>query len=102
MALPFGVLLGMIALGPLLFPNWWARHYPKAAFVLAAVTLGYYFVDLRAFERVFEVGRDYVSFLALIGSLFVVSGGIHISVRGEATPLENTLFLFVGAVAANL
>jgi Na+/H+ antiporter NhaD/arsenite permease-like protein len=40
--------------------------------------------------------------MALIGSLFVVSGGIHINVNGEATPRFNTVFLLVGAVIANL
>jgi len=31
-----------------------------------------------------------------------VSGGIHINVKGEATPLVNTVFLGIGAVVANL
>ena len=38
----------------------------------------------------------------LVGSLFVVSGGIHIGVKGEATPLANVIFLLVGAVLANV
>jgi len=33
-----------------------------------------------------------VSFIALIGALFVVSGGIHITVKGEATPFVNVVF----------
>jgi Na+/H+ antiporter NhaD/arsenite permease-like protein len=45
---------------------------------------------------------EYVSFIALIGSLFIVSGGIHINVKGEATPHVNVLFLLIGAVLANL
>ena len=49
-----------------------------------------------------HTGVEYFSFIALIGSLFVVSGGIHISVKGEATPLANTAFLGIGAVIANL
>ena len=49
-----------------------------------------------------EVAHEYVSFIALIGSLFVVSGGIHINVKGEATPLKNVLFLLIGAIVANL
>ena len=48
------------------------------------------------------MAHDYTSFIALIGSLFVVSGGIHISVKGEATPLGNVVFLFIGAVVANV
>ena len=38
----------------------------------------------------------------LIGSLYVVSGGIHISVKGEATPAMNTLFLVIGGIASNV
>jgi Na+/H+ antiporter NhaD/arsenite permease-like protein len=34
--------------------------------------------------------------------LFIVSGGIHITVKGEATPLANVIFLLVGATIANL
>ena len=101
MILPFGALLAAIATGPFLFPKWWARHYPKVAISLGAVTLGYYLFGLGAFTRVLHVGHEYVSFIALIGSLFVVSGGIHISVKGEATPGGNVIFLLVGAVLAN-
>src|SRR6266496_3951408 len=32
----------------------------------------------------------------------VVFGGIHINVKGEATPLANVVFLFIGALVANL
>jgi Na+/H+ antiporter NhaD/arsenite permease-like protein len=38
----------------------------------------------------------------MVGSLFIVSGGIHIGVKGEATPAVNCLFLLIGAVLANL
>ena len=102
MILPFVLLLGTIALAPLLAHNWWLRHYPKVALALGAVTLGYYLLVLRAPDRVLHVAEDYVSFILLVGSLFVVSGGIHINVKGQATPLLNVLFLFVGAVLANL
>src|SRR5205814_1459827 len=45
---------------------------------------------------------EYFSFIVLIGALFVVAGGIHLKVRGEATPAENVFYLFVGAVLANV
>ncbi len=102
MILPFGALLGAIALGPLLAPLRWQKHYAKVAGALGAVTLAYYLFGLQARERVLHVAHDYVSFIALIGSLFVVSGGIHLNVKGEATPRVNVLFLFVGAILANL
>ena len=102
MILPFVVLLGMIALGPVACPNFWSRHYPKIALALGAVSLVYYLGGLHAWERVLHGTIEYISFIVLIGSLFVVSGGIHIQVKGEATPRVNVLFLLLGAVIANV
>jgi Na+/H+ antiporter NhaD/arsenite permease-like protein len=104
MILPFIALLALIALGPLLFPNWWTRHYPKAAFALAAATLSYYlfFLPNAARSTVQHTAAEYISFIVLIGALYVVSGGIHINVKGEATPRENVMFLAIGALIANV
>jgi Na+/H+ antiporter NhaD/arsenite permease-like protein len=102
MILPFALLLGAMAVAPLLTGKWWERHYPKIAFGLGAVTLVYYLFILRDTHRVLETGYDFLGFIVLIGSLFVVSGGIHIQVKGEATPLANVIFLLVGALAANI
>ncbi|MCU0784194.1 MAG: sodium:proton antiporter [Verrucomicrobia bacterium] len=101
MILPFGLLLATIALAPLLAAEWWAKHYPKVAYALGAITLAYYLFGLHAHARVLLVAHEYVSFIALIGALFVVSGGIHIAVKGEATPMVNVVFLLIGAVIAN-
>src|SRR4051794_10207249 len=103
MMLPFGLLLALIALAPLLAPKWWLKFYPAVALVLASVTLVYYlfFLPAPATATVLHTAQEYFSFMALIGSLFVVSGGIHINVKGEATPSVNVLFLFVGAVLSN-
>ena len=102
MILPFALLLGAMAFGPLHAPRWWLRHYAGVALGLGAVTLVYYLFVLRDAPRVLHTGHDYVSFIVLIGSLFVVSGGIHIHVRGEAAPLANVIFLFIGAIVANV
>jgi Na+/H+ antiporter NhaD/arsenite permease-like protein len=102
MILPFALLLGAMALAPLLAARWWLRHYTKVALGLGVITLGYYFLGLQASARVWHTTHDYISFIALIGSLFVVSGGIHIRVKGEATPSANVIFLFIGAVVANV
>ena len=98
---PFGLLLATIALAPLFFGGWWGKHYPKVAGSLGAVTLAYYLFGLQAHQEVLHTAHEYVSFIALIGALYIVSGGIHITVKGEATPWENVRFLFVGAVIAN-
>jgi Na+/H+ antiporter NhaD/arsenite permease-like protein len=102
MILPFALLLVAIAIAPLPAPVWWSRHYAKVAFGLGAITLGYYIFVLRETGRALHSAHDYVGFIALIGSLFIVSGGIHIIVKGEATPMANVIFLLVGAVIANV
>ena len=48
-----------------------------------------------------RVGHEYIGFMALVSSLYVVAAGIHINVNGEATP-RNTAFLVIGALLANI
>ncbi len=102
MIAPFALLLLAIAVMPFLNANWWHHHYPKVAVGLGAITVVYYLFALKNGVRMLHVAHEYVSFIALIGSLFVVSSGIHIRVKGEAKPWVNCLFLFIGAVLANL
>lgn len=102
MIIPFAVLLLSIAVGPILFPHLWHKHYPKIAVGLGLITVSYYFFVLHNPDRLLHVGHEYISFIALIGSLFVTAGGIHITVKGQSRPLFNVLFLFFGAVIANV
>ncbi len=100
--LPFVLLLGAIALAPQLNLHWWENHYPKVALGLGTMTVLYYLIGLRDAGSLWHSLVEYVSFLAIVGSLYVVAGGIHVGVKGEATPLRNTLFLAVGAVLASI
>ena len=102
MILPFVLMLLAIALMPFLHATWWERHYAKLSVALGLFTAGYYVIILRDGAHMLEVAHEYVSFIALVGSLFIVAGGIHIRVRGESTPLRNTLFLATGALLANI
>ena len=102
MLIPFILMLASIAAMPLLNHHWWERFYPAVATILAAVCAGYYLLILKDVTRMGHVAHEYLSFVILIGSLYVVAGGIHIRVKGEATPLTNSLFLLIGAVLANL
>jgi Na+/H+ antiporter NhaD/arsenite permease-like protein len=100
--LPFVLLLGAMAFAPVMAPRWWAKHYAKVALGLGAVTAGIYFFWLHDTASLGHAAHEYLSFITLVGSLFVVSGGIHIGVRGTAKPLANVLFLLAGALLANL
>ncbi len=104
--LPFALLLGSIAVVPLISMHFWEHHYTKFAIGLGLVTAGYYlffFTDLASSRAawVHEM-KEYVSFIALLGSLYIVSGGIVIKVSRKATATTNTTLLLVGAVLANV
>jgi len=100
--IPFILLLLSIALMPFINRHWWERNYPVVSLTLGAATVAYYIFVLGRPERMLRTGVEYLSFILLIGSLFVVAGGIHIRLSGKSTPLSNTLFLAVGAIASNL
>jgi len=102
---PFALLLLLIATMPLTPPrlkHLWEHYYPHVAIALGAAVALYYVVRIPGGGGVLaHTLLEYFSFIVLIGSLFVVAGGIHIKVKGEATPLVNVVFLTVGAVLAN-
>ncbi len=102
MVLPFVLLLLSIAVIPFISSHWWERNYPRICFGLGAIAVIYYFFILKNGVRMIHSATEYFSFIALIGSLFVVSGGIHIKIRGRSTPLANTVLMAIGAVIANL
>ena len=100
--LPFAILLLSIALGPLIAQHHWERHYHKLCLLLAGVVCLYHLFVVRDAPRVAHAGIDYVTFMIVVGSFFLVSGGIHLRAKSPSSPLRNTLFLFCGAVLANL
>ncbi len=102
MLAPFILLLLCIAIVPFISSDWWARRYPLVSYGLGLVGVLYYFLILNNGTRMMHTALDYFSFICLIGSLFVVSGGLHIRIKGRATPIANVFLLAIGAVVANL
>lgn len=98
---PFVLLLGSIAVAPFINRHWWEHHYPKVSYGLGVLVVLYYIFVVDNVPRLLLTFHEYISFISLIGSLFVVAGGISIRIRGKAAPYENTLLLAVGAVIAN-
>jgi Na+/H+ antiporter NhaD/arsenite permease-like protein len=112
---PFALLLASIALMPFVSARIWHRHFPDFAFVLGATVAGYYLLAFRAPDAhshglgygaytMLHTLIEYYAFIALVGGLYVVSGGILIEVRPRAgaTAAANTAILAVGAVIANV
>jgi len=99
---PFIGMLLSIAIIPLVLPNWWDSNRNKTVLSVA--------LSIPALSVVWSCDPallrhsllDYFSFLTLLGALFVISGGIHLTGEFAGTPLVNTMFLAVGAVLANL
>ena len=99
---PFLTMLLCIALLPAILKHDWEKNYHRIALILAAITSGYYLFGLHHPERVLHAASDYISFIAFVGSLFVIASGIHIDVRGEAKPIRNCLFLGLGGILGNI
>lgn len=100
--LPFAAMLLCIAFLPFILKHHWERSYGLIAISLAAITAGYYTIALGHPERIAREAADYICFIALVGSLFVVAGGIHVEMRAKAGPLFNTAFLAAGGILGNL
>ncbi|MDB6115110.1 MAG: sodium:proton antiporter [Lacunisphaera sp.] len=104
--IPFGLLLLLIAIMPLSperLRHLWEHYYPHVAVTLGLLVAGLYWFGVAEGRSV--VGHtlhEYFSFISLIGSLFVVAGGIHLRIRSEGTPRGNVAFLAAGAVLANV
>ena len=101
-ALPFILLLLAIAILPLVTPHFWQHDRNKGLVVLLLSLPVLVFLWREEPAAIFHTLHEYISFICLLGSLFVISGGI--SLRGDllATPKVNTMFLAVGAILANL
>ncbi len=98
--LPFAGILLSLAVIPLFAGEWWEHNFPKVA-AFWGVPVG---IWLLTYEPVWVMHTvlEYIGFIALLGSLFVISGGIYVKGRLQGTPLLNVTFLAIGAVLANL
>lgn len=109
--IPFAGMLLSIAVLPMVAHHWWENN--RNQFLVSAMWatpilgyLGYLIangdpghVASHGLEHAVE---EYISFIALLGSLFVISGGILLKGDLEGKPLVNTAFLAIGAVISNV
>jgi len=102
MIIPFVLLLLAIAVMPFINKHFWEHNYHLISYALGAFVVIYYVFSLGATHKVLDTLHEYVSFIALIGSLFVVTGGIVIKLKNEGNPVINSAILFIGAIIANI
>jgi len=96
----FAGLLLCIAVIPLINGDWWGRNYGYVSLVLAIPAA--IIVVSKEWILLLHVVQEYISFIILLGSLFVIAGGIVIRVGIPGTPKLNSIILLIGAVFASL
>ncbi len=109
-ALPFVALLLCIAVLPLIAAtgSWWHHNRNKAlvAIVCGALTLLFVWQTESGSAAghlvVHALLDEYIPFMVLLGSLYVVAGGIALRGNLAATPRTNTCILATGALLASL
>lgn len=99
---PFAALLLCIALLPLVAEPWWGSNTNKAIVALLLGVPTAVYVGLGDLHLVLHALHEYVAFILLLATLYIVSGGLVLRGDIEATPLANTGFLAIGALLANV
>ena len=103
---PFVVYLLSIAAIPLFLGHFWEKNRNKLIFALAlSAPVVFYLASSDAtggLSQLARTGVDYVAFMALLGALFAISGGVCLRGSLAGTPLVNTAFLAVGALLGSV
>jgi Na+/H+ antiporter NhaD/arsenite permease-like protein len=99
----FVLLLLFIAIFPLTHGHIWERNRNKAIICgilsLPVVILFYHYGN---FQPLLHEIKEYFSFIILLAALYIISGGIYLSGDIEGSPRNNTLFLLLGGIIANI
>ena len=104
--LPFAAYLLAIALVPLFAGRFWESHRNKLAVAgLASLPVLAYLLAVEPEHGprwLLHSAEEYLAFMALLGALFAISGGIHLRGSLAGTPIVNTGVLALGALLASL
>ena len=102
--IPFGLMLLVIAVAPLLADHWWEsnKHKLEVALFLGIPTAVCLIMGGMLHELEHQLFGDYLPFIVLLLALYVITGGIHLSGDIKAKPWVNTLFLGIGWLVASI
>ncbi len=102
--IPFVLMLLTIAISPLIVGQWWEKNRHKLIVSLfLGIPTAIFLINKGLFLELEQtILSDYLPFIVLLCSLFVIAGGIHLSGDIMAKPSVNTLFLAIGFVLASI
>ncbi len=98
--LPFIIMLLSIAIMPLINGKWWHHNFPKVCLLIGAPMA--FAVMAFNWEWLYHTTLEYVAFIALLTSLFVISGGILLKENLKISPIVNSSILLIGAILASI
>lgn len=105
-SVPFAGVLISIAFAPMLMPAIWHAHFGKivAGWSLAfLLPCAYVFgADVASGSVVHTLFAEYLPFMILLSSLFVIAGGICLNGNLHGTPELNTGLLILGTLLASV
>ena len=103
MAIPFALMLVIIAAAPLAFPHFWEKNKNKLIVVLALSIPTAIFLSIVGFGEnlIHQMLFEYFPFITLLLALFVVTGGIQIKGNVVATTETNAIILTLGFILAS-
>lgn len=104
--IPFAGILLSIAICPLLIPGFWHQHYGKITFVWSLLFFVPFIINF-GFESSLHllnhaIFTEFIPFILLLLSLFIVSGGILVQGHLRGSPKLNVLLLLIGTVLASI
>jgi len=101
--IPFALILLGVAVLPIVAGHWWHNNWNKllVSLVLGIPTSIYLIYLGRTHDLVHQLVLDYIPFIALLGALFYISGGIVLRGDIRATPANNVIFLAIGSALAS-
>src|SRR5690606_34376578 len=102
--LPFALMLGTIALAPLIpavAHHWERQRIQLMVALVLGVPVALWFILGGDSSAVVHALVEYGQFISLLLALFVVSGGIFLKGDIEASPRNNTMFLAFGGLIAS-
>jgi Na+/H+ antiporter NhaD/arsenite permease-like protein len=110
MLVPFSILLLTIAFMPFAphrLLHWWEENKNRlvVALGLSIPVVIYMYASFgahNAWAAIWHSLEEYISFVALLFTLYTISGGIHLQGNLEGTPVINTTFLAIGTLLASV